>query len=240
MITVAHVSDTHFGGPPRAALRAHAVMDHLIALAPDVLVVSGDVADHGAPEEYAEARAWLDRWSGPSLVVPGNHDVREPFVEAFGDPTPVLRLDGACFMGLDSLVAAPPGERIDHGELHGSSLDLLREMLGSTAGPWFVVLHHPPVDLGQPLMTDILLRKPDKLARIVTLDTGVVALLVGHCHTACATTFAGVPVLVGGATASVVPVEGEPLPMIWEDAPPSFAIHRLDDDGRLTTHWRAL
>jgi 3',5'-cyclic-AMP phosphodiesterase len=240
VITVAHVSDTHFGGPPRAAERAHAVMDHLRVLAPDVLVVSGDVADHGAPEEYAEARAWLDRWPGPSLVVPGNHDVAEPFGEVFGPTGPVLRVEGACFIGLSSLVGAPPGERIDHGELDGASLDLLSETLASVRGPRFVVLHHPPVDLGQPLMTDILLREPEELGRILETHGPVAALLVGHCHTACATTFAGTPVLVGGATASVVPVEGEPLPTIWTEAPPSFALHRLDDGGRLTTHWRAL
>jgi 3',5'-cyclic-AMP phosphodiesterase len=240
VITVAHVSDTHFGGPPRAAERAHAVMDHLLALEPDVLVVSGDVADHGAREEYAEARAWLDRWPGPSLVVPGNHDVRASFVDALGSTEPMLDVAGVRLLGLDSLVAAPEGGRLDHGELDSASLDLLWEMIGSTRQPLFVVLHHPPVDLGQPLMTDILLRHPEELARLLAAGDQVVALLVGHCHTACATTFAGVPVLVGGATASVVPVEGEPLPTIWEGAPPSFALHRLDDDGRLTTHWRAL
>jgi 3',5'-cyclic-AMP phosphodiesterase len=235
VITVAHVSDTHFGGPPRAAERAHAVMDHLLALEPDVLVVSGDVADHGAPEEYAEARAWLDRWPGPSLVVPGNHDVRAAFTETFGSTEPHLEVGGVGLLGLDSLVDAVQGVRQDHGRLRPPSL----ERLAATPGPLLVVFHHPPVDLGQPLMTDILLREPGTLAQ--TLEgREVLALLVGHCHTACATTFAGVPVLVGGATASVVPVEGEPLPTIWEGAPPSFALHRLDDDGRLTTHWRAL
>lgn len=234
MPVLAHVSDTHFGGPPDAGARAHRVMDHLLATGADVLVVSGDVADHGLPEEYAEARAWLDRWPGPSLVVPGNHDVREPFQDAFGPTEPSLDVDGLRLLGLDSLVAAPPGQRVDHGELGPASLELLEAAAG---GPLLVVLHHPPVDLGQPLMTDILLRVPEQLGR--RLGEHVVALLVGHCHTACATTFAGVPVLVGGATASTVPVAGEPLPSIWTDAPPSFALHHLAD-GRLTTHWRSL
>ena len=37
---------------------------------PDVLLVTGDVADHGLPEEYAEARAVLDAWPGPSWSAP--------------------------------------------------------------------------------------------------------------------------------------------------------------------------
>ena len=236
MLTLAHVSDTHFGGPPEATARAHAVMDHLLETAPDALVVTGDVADHGHPDEYAEARAWLDRWPGPSLVVPGNHDVRAGFVHALGDPEPTLDLDGARVVGLDSLVSARDGVRVDHGELDLAGLD---ERL-TDPRPTFLALHHPPVDLGQPLMVDILLRDPEELGAAVERHDHVAALLVGHCHTACATTFAGVPVLVGGATASVVPVEHEPLPRIWERAPASFALHRLGEDGRLTTHWRSI
>ena len=69
---IAHVSDTHFGGPADARRRADAVIAHLLALdpRPDVLLVSGDVADHGLPEEYAEARAVLDAWPGPSWSAP--------------------------------------------------------------------------------------------------------------------------------------------------------------------------
>ena len=72
---IAHVSDTHFGGPPDARARAERVLAHLIAMDPwpDALVVSGDVADHGFAEEYAEAREVLDAWPGPKIVGTGNH-----------------------------------------------------------------------------------------------------------------------------------------------------------------------
>ena len=65
MTVVAHVSDTHVGNEVQdPAARMAAVMDHLLAMSPrpDVLVVTGDVADHGLAQEYAVARAWLDRW----------------------------------------------------------------------------------------------------------------------------------------------------------------------------------
>ena len=50
MVTlVAHLTDLHFGGPADARARADRVLDHLLALdpAPDLLLVTGDVADHG-------------------------------------------------------------------------------------------------------------------------------------------------------------------------------------------------
>ncbi len=247
-VVIAHVSDTHFGGPPDARVRAEAVMAHLLAMdpRPDVLLVTGDVADHGLPQEYAEARVALDAWPGPKLVGTGNHDVREEFARGLldfeADGPILLGLEAADFrlLMLDSLVPAQGGRRIDHGELDQKSLAWLDRQLASDDKPAFVCLHHPPADVGLGLMAPILLRNPEPLELVIMKHAHVVATLVGHAHTACATTFAGRPLLVGGGCASTVPLDAEDLPVVWEAAPPSFAIHLLHDDGRLTSHWRAL
>ena len=248
-LLIAHVSDTHFGGPPDARARAEAVVAHLLALdpRPDVLLVSGDVADHGLPEEYAEARLVLDAWPGPRLIGTGNHDVREAFARGLLDveivPGPLVQmLDAADFriLMLDSLVPAQDGVRIDHGELTQAQLEWLDEQLDSDDKPTFVSLHHPPVDIGLGLMAPILLRDPEPLELVIMKHAQVVATLVGHAHTACATTFAGRPLLIGGGCASTIPLDSEPYPLVWEAAPPTLAFHLLRDDGRLTTHWRAL
>ena len=39
---------------------------------------------------------------------------------------------------------------------------------------------------------------------------------------------------------STVPLDQEDRPVVWYGAAPSFAVHLLHDDGRLTTHWRAV
>src|SRR6476469_8647143 len=90
-LVVAHLSDTHFG-IPGAADRVRRVLDHLHAMSPvpDLLVVSGDVTDHGSPEEYDEARAVLDGWTGARAVCIGNHDVRAAYVDAFGPTETVV------------------------------------------------------------------------------------------------------------------------------------------------------
>lgn len=211
---------------------------------PDVLLVTGDVADHGTAAEYAAAREVWTRWPGALLVLPGNHDVREAFSAAWldGRPGPLdqeLVVSGIRFLALDSLVAAPPGQRIDHGELAQASLDWLDQRLSSVDVPTLVCLHHPPVPLGVGLMDPILLREPEALAAVLARHDSVLAVLVGHAHTACATTYAGRPLLVGGGIASTVPLDAEPLPTIWDDAPVTFALHLLVE-GRLVTHWRSL
>ena len=250
MLVVAHVSDTHFGGPPDARARAERVLAHLLAMdpRPDVLVLTGDVADHGLPEEYAEARDVLDAWPGLFAVCPGNHDVREAFarglLDAVVDPVgPLIRIldaEVARVILLDSLVPAQDGRRIDHGELGPTDLAALDQLLTEDQRPTFVGLHHPPADLGLELMAPILLRDPGPLEAVLRRHPHVVATLVGHAHTSCATTFAGRPVLIGGGCASTVTMDAEELPRVWEAAPPSFALHLLHDDGRLTTHWRSL
>ena len=52
---IAHVTDTHFGGPADARARAERVLAHLLAIdpRPDVLLVTGDIA---GDEQYVGAR----------------------------------------------------------------------------------------------------------------------------------------------------------------------------------------
>jgi Icc protein len=244
MFVVAHVSDTHFGNDVQdPAGRCAAVMDHLLALdpRPDVLVVSGDVADHGLAEEYAAARAWLDRWPGPLAVCPGNHDVRERYVEGLGLPAcSVVEVSGHRLVLLDSLIDAVDGRRVDEGRLGRPQLEWLDSRLAESDAPAIVVLHHPPVAIGVPLMDPIRLVDGDDLASVISRHRHVVAVLVGHAHTMAGTTYAGRPLLIGGGVVSTVPLDAEPFPVVWYDAPPSLAVHLVDDDGRVTTHWRAL
>jgi Icc protein len=248
LFTVAHLSDLHLGGPPGARARSDLAIGHLLGLdpRPDVLLVTGDIADHGLREEYAAAREVMDLWPGPLLVGTGNHDVRDAFADALLAGLRADRLDlvletsVARFLMLDSLVTAPPGERIDHGELADGSLTWLDDQLSTSDRPTFVCLHHPPVEIGVGLMDPIMLREPDRLAVVLRRHPHHVATLVGHAHTQAASTFADKPLLIGGGVASTVPLDAEPLPLIWEAGPPTIAFHHLHTDGRLTTHWRAL
>jgi Icc protein len=62
VILLAHISDLHVNGTPRATERVKRAIDHLRALItpPDALLVTGDIADHGDPAEYQEVAALLE------------------------------------------------------------------------------------------------------------------------------------------------------------------------------------
>ncbi|MEZ5096343.1 MAG: hypothetical protein R2731_09610 [Nocardioides sp.] len=156
------------------------------------------------------------------------------------------RVAGVLFCLLDSLVPAPPGARIDHGELTQETLAWLDGQLAARApGERAVVcLHHPPVAVGIGLMDPIRLLDPNGLAGVLGRHDDVAAVLVGHAHTACAASYdvGGrlLPVRVPGGVVSTVTLDAEPRPPIDFSLPPAFAIHLLGDDGSLVTHWRTL
>ena len=145
-LVVAHLTDTHFGHElGEAAYRTRLVLDELLRMdpRPDVLVHSGDVADHGYAEEYDEAVQVLSTWEGPLVICPGNHDVRAPYVAAFldGAEGPANRahaVGGARFVMLDSLVDEVDGERQDHGVLLPETLEWLESELAGDPRPTFV------------------------------------------------------------------------------------------------------
>ena len=165
------------------------------------MLVTGDIADHGLVDEYVEARELLvSRY--PVLVLPGNHDARRPFAEVLlqtdwdGGPVNAAHLVGdTLFVLCDSSIPARDGQRVDEGLLEDRTLEWLNQALAavSTHERAVVAMHHPPVDVHIPLMDPIRLTNPDALADVLARHSGVVAVLVGHAHTAAATTFAGLP-----------------------------------------------
>ncbi len=74
MRTIFHVSDVHFG-PPHLPRVSEGVLELVEERRPDVVVISGDLTQRARPEQFREARRFVDRIPVPTVVVPGNHDV---------------------------------------------------------------------------------------------------------------------------------------------------------------------
>ena len=73
MRTLVQLSDLHFGAiDPRLLDPLRAKVQ---ALAPHLVIVSGDLTQRAKAHQFEAARAWLATLPGPQVVVPGNHDV---------------------------------------------------------------------------------------------------------------------------------------------------------------------
>lgn len=86
MRQIFHISDVHFG-PPHLSDLSEGVLRFAAENRPDLVVVSGDLTQRAKPEQFRQARKFVDRFEAPTLVVPGNHDVPLYRVwERFGNP----------------------------------------------------------------------------------------------------------------------------------------------------------
>ncbi|NKZ03994.1 phosphodiesterase [Actinomadura latina] len=242
MIVFAQLSDTHLDLSDHRAERMARVMDHVNSLPLDAVLITGDIADHGEPDEYEQARKLLAS-PHPVLACPGNHDVRGPYREGLLDEPPhggpvnrAHKIAGAVFAMCDSTV---PGE--DHGFMDDETIGWLdRQLSNARDEPAFVCFHHPPVTQGIPYVDEIRQFGEERLAGVIDRHPQVVAVLCGHAHTAAATTFAGRPLLTAPGVVSTLVFPRRGGDVADHGAPPGVAFHLLDDGGRLTTHFRTV
>ena len=242
---LAQISDLHLDGSERATERATRVMNHLRSLPHpvDALLVTGDIADHGEAAEYEEAARILAA-PFPVLTCPGNHDERASYRKGLlGEPAsdgPVNRVHhvaGTTVLMCDSSI---PGR--DEGLLEAETLDWIAATLDGLPRetPALIAFHHPPVGLHHPLPDGYRLEQPADLAAVVASHPQVTAVLTGHAHTAAVSTFAGRPLVVGPAVTWTLRMPWEGVHPADREQPPALAFHVLDDDGRLTTHYRVV
>ncbi|MFI6295292.1 phosphodiesterase [Nonomuraea sp. NPDC050790] len=242
MNVIAHLSDVHIDAGPRSAERTRAVMDYLNDLPHDLdlVLVTGDIADHGLPEEYERARELLAS-RHPVLVCPGNHDDRSAFrrhlLGGAAAPGPVNQAHHGAGFVVAACDSSVPGK--DEGLLEDETLRWLEEVLGQAGERTaLVAFHHPPTLLHVPFIDGIRQYGEQRLARLLDRHPQVAALLAGHAHTPAATTFAGRPLLVAPGVVSTLRLPWEHARGLVDlDQPPSLAFHVLDE-GRLTTHYR--
>jgi 3',5'-cyclic AMP phosphodiesterase CpdA len=240
MTLLAHISDLHLNGTPRAAVRVAQVMDQLRALPvpPDALLVTGDIADHGDPAEYREAVRLLDA-PFPVLACPGNHDSRAALRTALlgtaSSQEPVNhahRVGELTVLLCDSTVPGQAGGRLDY-----ATLAWIEEELAGTASPALLAFHHPPVPVHHPMPDGIPLANPGDLGELLGRHPEVIAIVGGHAHTAAASVFAGRPVLLAPAVTWTLVMPPEPKSLADLAAEPGFALHTVEG-GHITTHFR--
>ncbi|SCE26905.1 Calcineurin-like phosphoesterase [Streptomyces sp. SolWspMP-sol7th] len=151
---LAHLSDLHLDGTERAAARARAAVDRVRAAgdAVDALLVTGDLADHGAESEYEEVAAVLAGLPFPVLTCPGNHDERRAYRKVLRDGAPgdgpidelhVLRRDGAPALAVLMCDSSIPGAGA--GALSPETLAWIDTSLTALPDevPAVLAFHHP-------------------------------------------------------------------------------------------------
>jgi Icc protein len=211
---ILHLSDTHLVGGGR---RLYGDVDSRARLAqilaenlasgrhPDMVILTGDLADAGEADAYRELRAMMRAFEerGSQLVwLMGNHDDGSLFRrEILGDTTGAAPLYGVTHragLRVVFLDTSVPG--FHHGDLGDTQLRWLAGQLRQRAPEGTILaMHHPPLPPTQGLAALTALRHTDALADALR-GSDVRLILAGHLHTSTTGMFAGIPVSVGSAT----------------------------------------
>jgi 3',5'-cyclic AMP phosphodiesterase CpdA len=236
---LAQLSDPHIGAAwtdDDPSPRFQRCLAAATVLRPDALIVTGDLAEHGATEEYAELRVALSSTGIPFHVLPGNHDDRERMRAAFGLPGEGAQpIEYAVDLGPVTLVVLDttiPSE--DGGELGEQRLRFLAGALGSApAKPIVVAFHHPPVRTGVPPLDRLALpdRDGDALRHSLGSDERVALLLAGHLHRPIRARLGPHPLHVAPSTYLQARLGFDLTELEFTDEPPGFAVHVLDGAG---------
>lgn len=250
---IAQLTDLHLGFDPSDpdelnTQRFEQALAHLSRrrVAPDLLIVSGDLTEHGDEASYRRVAERLARLPCPVHYAFGNHDIRAAFRAVISGTPDVdgflqyaLDLNGLRLLVLDTL------EEGRHGGAFCETRAawLKAELAAHPDTPSVIVMHHPPFDTGiEWLTTD-----PDE--PWVTAFRGAIAgapqlraVLCGHVHRPIVTGEAGVPMLVCPSVAPAVnltlapmdPASPDGRPLVTME-PPGYALH-LWQRGRLVSH----
>ena len=149
---------------------------------PDLLLLTGDLAEDPSPQCYQRLQAQLQRLPFPSLCIPGNHD--DPKIMAqhlMSDEKGIVshyQLGPWKLVGINSASPNRPSGLIPQDELAR-----LRGILNEAQEPYaLIALHHHPVESGSPWMDSMRLMNSKDLLNLVTESPKVRGLVFGHIH----------------------------------------------------------
>ncbi|MCP3868868.1 MAG: phosphodiesterase, partial [Gammaproteobacteria bacterium] len=194
---IAQISDTHvasagqktFGIAPMAENLTRCVA-HINALepTPDLVLVTGDIANLGLAEELERAALILKSLHVPYYVIPGNHDSRESLRAAFDEKRCPSQSDKFIqyvvedhpirLIAIDTVHPGQPG-----GQFCAERAQWLDQRLAENRSqPTVIFMHHPPLKLGVLETDEDGFEGAEHLTKIIDKYTHIKRILSGHVH----------------------------------------------------------
>ena len=207
------------------------VVDHINGLVPipDVVIVTGDVADGGRLDSYHLARELLAHLEMPVFIVPGNHDHKGRMAKVFSDhsylrPNPGSSIgDFICYTIEEFSVRLIALDTVTPGD-HGGGLGPRRlawleaTLLERPDVPTLIFMHHPPFPSAVGHMDLEPFKHRKDLSKLIQCHSQVERLTCGHIHRSISLRF-------GGSVATVCPGVGMQIPMdLRPEAPSGFIL----------------
>lgn len=242
---IAQISDSHiapheqktYGIAPMAENLARCIQHiNSLSLAPDLVLLTGDVTNDCTRTEADRAAEILSQLNCPYYLIPGNHDDRDVLWDVFGTTACpsrhgefinyVVETDALHFIGLDSVSTQNAG-----GQICDIRADWLRQtLLQKPDVPTIIFMHHPPLKCGVRETDEDGFVGREKLAEIIASHSNIERILCGHIHLLTHSRWSGTIV-------STAPSLGMQLDLDLTQSHPSQFV--LTDPAYLLHHWTA-
>ncbi len=183
MVVIAHISDLHVSDSDFIEDMFLKAVDEINELAPDLIILTGDITNKGYYKQFKKAKEYLDLFESPLFAVPGNHDARnlglETFEDLIGEVSWKLEADDFVAIGLNS--GLPDLNEGSIGKPQQLWLDYQLDQSVIDDSFTIVALHHHIIPIPKTgRERNILLDAGDILKTLV--DHEVELVLVGHKH----------------------------------------------------------
>lgn len=224
MALVIQISDTHLkADDPRPERRVAAIVDQLAeGDRPDLVLLTGDLADDATVEGCRRLRTLVEPLGAPLVALAGNHDAPDPVTEAFGAPGAV-ELGPWSIVPIDTWVAGATAGAVDVASA-GTALD------AHEGRPTLVAMHHPPSSpSAHPWFA---LEGGEAFLDLVAARPWVRAVVSGHLHLDFDRVERGVRILGAPSTFYALDHDGAEFAYAPEGTVGAVRLE-LDADGRL-------
>lgn len=235
------LSDTHIFASQeevRENVNTHAcfvrTLDHALAnCEPDIILLTGDLAEDYSHEAYETIRGLLKDAGVPVYCLPGNHDHLGRMVEVLSEPPfhflETIRLGPWTIPLLSTWDGDRGGGRLGEEEL----ARLARELESTHADHALVCLHHCPIDVGSAWLDAVGLDDGDQLLELVNKYPRVRAVLCGHIHQELDVISRGVRLMGTPSTCYQFKPGSERFTL--DERPSGYRVLRLFPDGHIET-----
>ncbi len=240
MFTLIQISDCHFARDPQASYRGENADRNLArlqvgiaAMAPDALVLTGDISEDGSRESYQRVAEQVRPWAPLRAWLPGNHDEKSAMAEVLAEPDftagPVLDWGGWRLVLLDSTLDDRGDGAVDDQRL--APLDAVSLSVSSDR-PSLAFIHHQPMPVNAPWIDKYGMANAELLWKRLA-DTTVRAVGFGHVHQAFKAEKNGIVCL--SAPSTVANSQAEMEKFTPDPTGPKARWYRLHADGRWQT-----
>ncbi|MFE8873275.1 phosphodiesterase [Acetobacter persici] len=251
---IAQLSDLHICAPEKlayrqvdtaSALRAAIAHVNSLSIRPDLVLLTGDLTDHGESDEYIYLSSILKDLTCPFRLMPGNHDNRENMRHVFQDfsylgttnsarMSFVVECGDLTIIALDTLIAGS-----DAGNIGEEQLEWFEQQLKLTCDKKVLVaMHHPPVSTGISHMDRQGLLDTSSFRAIVSANPQICRIVTGHIHRPACAQFAGALVTIAPSVAHQVVLDfTSNAPSCFTMEPGGYLLHAFLQADEAVTHY---